>query len=1213
MTLLKTICRSYLIRLWLFSIPVQAALIAQLSPLSESASDDSSNEFYDPEPMYCEVFHPEECEELYQVDSCVGEMDSCIQLYEPEVEYFDDGLRYYDSTTGGFYPDALFSERPLDSDELRYYDHRAAKYYPPVHLDDVPYYEPPTRNIQSTPGPKLHLNGGGERAPRSEERSHMGPPREIQAGSVTDAGDLRLPPEQAEGRVSNESPSSPISNEVLNNNRESSAIAPQKVQHQSSVETPENSLPQGNIQSAPQNSPITKEMGMGQLGSSGSMNLTLSNDYEDRKEANKAEFLSRMRATIPPHNPKDLEIEDDSIAQIELPATRQQRQGQIQSPPEQRPMQVIAPNTPLSPNSPFSGILKDASAKPNPRTIKDITISFEDVPIIEYIRYISKIAGRNFVFNEEDLQFNVTVVSEQMESIETLMSSLLQELQIRDLYLLEQANNLIIHRNPRVRAPARIVSGGTEPTSGAPSELVTRIFRLKTLDPQRASEIIRPLLSADAFVEVLRDTNKLIITDLVANVNKIAQLIDTLDAPNSGVQIGQYVVRKAFVDSLVDLATKILQPIAQGNPFILVPHKTSNSIYIVSNEYIVQKTLAILQNLDVQESKTNVRSLDELSAKNVQGLTSQGTFEKRRVGSVAGGVTPGVVGYAGAPPVGEEEAAAPTTAVQPGAVVYTGQPPFIPGQPGFPPGYEGTPEQGVYYPPGYQPRPGYLPSGMIQSEGRLMTAQGEAGGFYPGLGDQYRYTGTDISGGAGRLSSEGYLRGVPAEAFPYGSIQSGGMVPMLEEGRDFLPGAISSAPQWLKGLPLGQIAPRYFYVYRLKYRRGDEIEVALRHIANDLIISGIAHPELVAAINSGKWDPIDNSLSFIGTSRALKKLEEFIEEIDVALRQVFVEMLILETDIADSLQFGVDWITSFGGGPTNGNQAFQSGTTNPLAQAISSTINLATTPPTVPFFSPANLPIPGYAAAIIGTHLTHNGTRFSTIGALVKAVHLNSKINIVLNPKIVTEDNNTAEVFVGSVDRYKSQSITNSNNSDSLVTNNFQFIDVGTTLRVTPLIGNNGMVTLEIVEERSTPNPAANVPDTNNQNDFALIPVISKDRTVTQVHIPNGCFAILSGLLSSNTLRSTNQIPCLGGIPIIGGFCKSKDNEDNKLNVMIFVRPKIIESDDDLEEMTKRQQDVWCEKQKIHRNWNFEIDETLDQLNIKPTDPDEIGCAGCNQ
>ena len=283
----------------------------------------------------------------------------------------------------------------------------------------------------------------------------------------------------------------------------------------------------------------------------------------------------------------------------------QEPASEVQSPAAPRPPTIITPASPgpAGPQSP-----SDASQK----HLKEISINFNNVSMIEYIRFISRISNKNFIFDEENLQFNVTIVSEEPTTVENLMAALLQELKIRDLSLLEQGNNIIIHRNPRVRSPARIYADGTTPEATRESELVTRVFRLNTLDPVKASEIIRPLLSEDALVEVLRDTNNLIITDLVTTVNKVAQLIDTLDAPNSGVTIGQYVVRNAFVDSLVDLGTKILQPIAQGNPFVLVPHPVSNSIFIVSNSFIVEKALAILQNLDLNEGKTKILSLEGL-------------------------------------------------------------------------------------------------------------------------------------------------------------------------------------------------------------------------------------------------------------------------------------------------------------------------------------------------------------------------------------------------------------------------------------------------------------------------------------------------------------------------------------------------------------------------------------------------------------------------
>ena len=218
----------------------------------------------------------------------------------------------------------------------------------------------------------------------------------------------------------------------------------------------------------------------------------------------------------PPSEPENILLNNPPINQIPSvtnPAiqTAQRSAAALPDPTKPRPPTVITPSTP---GTDFPEV--EAQTGHN-KPLKEISINFNNVAMIEYIRFMSRISNKNFIFDDEDLQFNVTIVSEEPTTIDNFMAALLQELKIRDLSLIEQGNNIIIHRNPRVRAPARIVADGTELISAKESELVTRVFRLNTLDPIKASEIIRPLLSDDALIEVLRDTNNLIITDLVTN------------------------------------------------------------------------------------------------------------------------------------------------------------------------------------------------------------------------------------------------------------------------------------------------------------------------------------------------------------------------------------------------------------------------------------------------------------------------------------------------------------------------------------------------------------------------------------------------------------------------------------------------------------------------------------------------------------------------
>lgn len=70
------------------------------------------------------------------------------------------------------------------------------------------------------------------------------------------------------------------------------------------------------------------------------------------------------------------------------------------------------------------------------------TVNFEDISILELLQFVSKISGTNFVFDSNDLQFNVTIVSHDPTSVDDLATILLQVLKMHDLKVVEQGNNV---------------------------------------------------------------------------------------------------------------------------------------------------------------------------------------------------------------------------------------------------------------------------------------------------------------------------------------------------------------------------------------------------------------------------------------------------------------------------------------------------------------------------------------------------------------------------------------------------------------------------------------------------------------------------------------------------------------------------------------------------------------------------------------------------
>jgi type III secretion protein C len=162
---------------------------------------------------------------------------------------------------------------------------------------------------------------------------------------------------------------------------------------------------------------------------------------------------------------------------------------------------------------------------------------------------------------------------------------------------MEQGNNIIIHSNPKVNSPSNIQLRGSK-NLPPEAQLVTRVFHLNSFDPEKAAGIIAPLLSGQAILEPLSETSHLIVTDLVVNVNKIAELLKGLDQPAQGLMMGQYTAQNVYADALALLAEKIIVPLADSKPIRFIPFRETNLIYVISTEFFVEKSIEILQEID---------------------------------------------------------------------------------------------------------------------------------------------------------------------------------------------------------------------------------------------------------------------------------------------------------------------------------------------------------------------------------------------------------------------------------------------------------------------------------------------------------------------------------------------------------------------------------------------------------------------------------------
>ena len=81
----------------------------------------------------------------------------------------------------------------------------------------------------------------------------------------------------------------------------------------------------------------------------------------------------------------------------------------------------------------------------------------------------------------------------------------------------------------------------------------------------------------------------------------------------------------------------------------------------------------------------------------------------------------------------------------------------------------------------------------------------------------------------------------------------------------------------------------------------------------------------------------------------------------------------------------------------------------------------------------------------------------------------------------------------------------------------------------------------------------------------------------TTVHIPNKHFLVLSGMVRESKVRTKTGIPCLGSLPVIGAAFSQNNRADQKDNIVIFIRPHVINSYEDMTHLTETQENFFRE------------------------------------
>ncbi len=289
-------------------------------------------------------------------------------------------------------------------------------------------------------------------------------------------------------------------------------------------------------------------------------------------------------------------------------------------------------------------------------------------------------------------------------------------------------------------------------------------------------------------------------------------------------------------------------------------------------------------------------------------------------------------------------------------------------------------------------------------------------------------------------------------------------------------------------------------------------------------------------------DEARNALVIYARPQVYAGIEKVLHKLDVLARQVLVEVTIAEITLTDKLQYGVEW--------------YLRGTHDDDLSTLSTTDNLS------------------LGAGGVLAVFNHSGDYFRT---MLNAFAKDDLVTILSRPRLVVLDNETASFSVGTdVPVITSEaSAADIKVGDSSVMRNINYRKTGVTMGVTPTIYSNGILRLDISQTVSE----AQTNDVSPQTDSPLI----LDRTLsTSVTLRSGQYILIGGLISESKSSGEQKIPLLGDIPWLGNLFKTTSSSSTRTEMLIQVRPVILENADDALKETKTYENTLDTLQGIH-------------------------------
>jgi MSHA biogenesis protein MshL len=314
--------------------------------------------------------------------------------------------------------------------------------------------------------------------------------------------------------------------------------------------------------------------------------------------------------------------------------------------------------------------------------------------------------------------------------------------------------------------------------------------------------------------------------------------------------------------------------------------------------------------------------------------------------------------------------------------------------------------------------------------------------------------------------------------------------------------------------------------------------------------------------------PQSGTIAVRAMPEELRQVEAFLRASRLALeRQVMLEAKIVQVELREGFQSGIDWSVLRGRGALGQTSGFPN---NPL---ITNGNGLPTLPASVGSLLIDSVALPAAASGTLGLSLATNG-----FSAVLGFLETHGEVQILSSPRVATLNNQKAVLKVGTdeyfVTNVSGGTITNATSGNNNATTTLPTLTLtpffsGIALDVTPQIDEGETITLHVRPSVTTVTEKTKQIDLGTIGNYRL-PLASSavNETDTVVRVIDGNIVAIGGLMQTDSARSTSGLPGTHDNVFTRTLFGNTSSTTRKTELVVLIKPTIIRTAEDWQRAT---------------------------------------------